>query len=188
MKLLKFCMRNYYFKFIEYIRFIKMGFIALRWHKQITQKRVAFFIIAFWIAIIFPGYVQSDFLWNGQVFTKQKVCSVVPRISISENNINRFFMNGFILIGSQLKRDFMQNSNFINKCLSKVGSSLIKFITPVSAFAEDVGKPGTEESSCETKEESGNETFEFHLFSLLIGYAVGVSLVCGGTYIYYRYT
>ena len=182
-------MRNYYFKFAKYICFIKENFIAFHWSNQIAQKWVAFFIIAFWIAIIFPGYVQSDFFWNGQVLTKQKICSVMPRISLDKNLINGgFFLNMGILKKRQLSRILFQNSNFIDKCLSEIGCSLIKFFTPVPAFAEDVGEQSTEENSYKAKEESGNETFEFHLFSLLIGYVVGVGLVCIGVYIYYRYT
>lgn len=77
----------------------------------------------------------------------------------------------------------LQEHNYGEKFVSEIGCGFIKLLPPPSVFAEEVGKPGAEKSTNETKAETFKD-FIVQESPLLIGYVLGL-LAFGAAYILY---
>jgi len=147
------------------------------------KKPVFILILGIFWCISWVWLIGEVFVANNHkpdfVFATNKLNEPVNSVFVFNEGWVNDFSNGAVFIS--------QSCQFVFKCSFKVGSSLVELLSPVSAFAEDVGKPGSKESSYNTQEKSSDETFKVHLLSVLIGYAMGL-ISCGvGIFNYYRF-
>jgi len=127
--------------------------------------------------LIFGIFWCISWMWpTGEVFTannpKPNFVFATKELSKSVNSVY-VFNEGWINNISNGAVFISQSCQFVFKRSLEVGSSLLEFFSPVSAFAEDVGKPGAKESSYSAKEKSSNKTSDLHFLSILIGIGMG---------------
>jgi hypothetical protein len=124
-----------------------------------------------WIAaILLPCLIDIGFLFGGEVASIDlKGLQMTVEVSKKQSLVN--------IIGSITPSDLgvvFQKNKFRKKSISEFSSSFIEILLPTAAFAEEMGKPSTEERPDNAEQKTDDEILHSDLLLLLVGYVMGL--------------
>jgi predicted PurR-regulated permease PerM len=120
------------------------------------------------LTILMPCFIEPIFVNATEMIAEDENGLLVSANSIKKNITTPF---GSLDTGSINKEPPIEKLNFFPESVSKLLSSFIKTVSSFSAFAEDMGKPRSNDCNCGTTDKSNNSVGHLYIaFTLGFGF------------------